>query len=155
MNAQTIATFVGLLGVLAGFILFYWGKRLERQSVNKAILAEIHRLINVVCRHKEWWLEDCIKRGNTDLPLIPFSTPIYDEQAKNIGLLDRSIVANVASFYGYVQFLNSLQMSRAGYMALNKLPLFEQMYLDALETFCNVNRHIFKQAFSEFGLLGD
>lgn len=152
MNAQAIATLVGLLGVLAGFILFYWGKRIERQSVNIAILAEIRRLINVVCRHKKWWLEDCIKNGNTDLPLIPFSTPIYNDQAKNIGLLDRSIVANVANFYGYVQFLNSLQMSRAGYTAVNKLPLFEQMYLEALETFCNINRDIFKQAFSDYGL---
>src|SRR5207253_2829570 len=127
MNAQTIATLVGLLGVLAGFILFYWGKRLERQSVNKAILAEIRRLIDVICRHKKWWLEGCMKTGNTDVPLIPFSTPIYNEQAKNIGLLDRSIVAKVANFYGYVQFLNSLQVSRAGYLAVNKLPLFEQM----------------------------
>jgi hypothetical protein len=155
MNAQAIATLVGLLGVLAGFILFYWGKRLERQAVNIAILAEIRRLINVVCRHKKWWLEECIKTGNTDLPLIPFSTPIYDKQAKNIGLLERSIVAHVASFYGYVQFLNVLQMARAGYIAVNRLPLFEQMYLDALETFCHVNRAVFKQAFSDYGLLDE
>jgi hypothetical protein len=151
MDAQAIATLVGLLGVLAGFILFYWGKRLERRSVNLAILAEVRRLIDVVGSHKEW-LEGCIKTSDNDLPLIPFSTPIYDKQAKNIGLLDRSIVAHVASFYGYVQFLNSLQTSRAGYVAVNKLPLFERMYLGSLETFCKVNRDAFKQAFSDYGL---
>jgi hypothetical protein len=151
MDTQAIATLVGLLGVLAGFILFYWGKRLERRSVNIAILAEIRRLIGVVCSHKEW-LEGCIETCDNDLPLIPFSTPIYDKQAKNIGLLDRNIVAYVASFYGYVQFLNSLQTSRAGYVAVNKLPLFEQMYLESLETFCNVHSEVFKQAFSDYGL---
>jgi hypothetical protein len=105
----------------------------------------------VVARHKEW-LEECLKAGNNDLPLIPFSTPIYDEQAKNIGLLDRSIVGHVADFYGYVQFLNSLQASRAGYVAVNKLPLFEQMYLESLETFCKLNCDVFNQAFSDYHL---
>jgi hypothetical protein len=151
MDAHAIATLIGLFSVLAGFILFYWGKRLEQQSVNIAILAEIRRLINVVGRHKEW-LEESLKAGDNDLPLIPFSTPIYDKQAKNIGLLDRRIVAHVATFYGYVQFLNSLQMSRAGYMAVNKVPLFEQMYLESLETFCNVNRDVFKHTFRDYGL---
>jgi hypothetical protein len=151
MNAQAIATLVSLLGVVTGITLFYWGKRLERQSVNKAILAEIRRLIDVVGRHKNWF-EDCIETGNTNLPLIPFSTPIYDEQAKNVGLLDPSVVANVANFYGYVQFLNSLQMSRVGYVAIDKLPLFVQMYLDSLETFCNVYRNAFDKAFSDYGV---
>ena len=152
MDAQMITTLVGLLGVLAGFILFYWGKRLERLSVNKAILGEVHRLINVVRSHKKWWSEECMKTGNTDVPLIPFSTPIYNEQAKNIGLLDGNIVAKVANFYGYVQFLNSLQMSRAGYLAVNKLPLFEQMYLDSLEAFCSAYLIVFDKAFSDYGI---
>jgi hypothetical protein len=149
MDAQTITILISLLGVLAGFILFYWGKRLERQSVNKATLAEISRLIDVISRHKDYYS----KPGNRDLPLIPFSTPIYNEQAKNIGLLDNSIVANVVEFYGYVQFLNSLQMTKAGYTT-DKLPLFEEMYLRSLETFINTHSSVFDKAFRRYGVSG-
>jgi hypothetical protein len=149
MDPQTIATLVSLLGVVVGISLFYWGKRLERRSVNMAILAEIRRLLDVICRHKKWLEENT---GNIDLPLIPFSTPIYNEQAKNIGLLDHRVVANVASFYGYVQFLNSLQMSKAGYVEVNKLQLFEKMYLDSLKTFCKVYGNLFDKAFLHYGV---
>ncbi len=149
MDGQTIATLVSLAGVVVGIALFYWGKRMERQSVNIAILAEIRRLLYVIQLHKKWLEEDPV---NINLPLIPFSTPIYNEQAKNLGLLDRSVAAKVASLYGYVQFLNSLQIARAGYVAVNNLQLFKKTYLKSLDTFGEVYGTLFDEAFLHHGL---
>jgi hypothetical protein len=151
MYFPAITAVISLLGVLTGVILFYWGKKIERQSVNKAILAEIRRLITVVGSHRDWW-NDPKNTVNRDVPLIPFSTPIYDEQAKNIGLLDGSVVETVAEFYGYLQFINSLQKSRADYASIKKLNQFEEMYPKVLETFCQTYTTAFDEAFQKYGL---
>lgn len=151
MYVPAITAVISLLGVLTGVILFYWGKKIERQSVNKAILAEIRRLIAVVGSHRDWW-NDPKNTVNRDVPLIPFSTPIYDEQAKNIGLLDGSVVETVAEFYGYLQFINSLQKSRADYATIKKLNQFEEMYPKVLETFCQTYATAFDEAFQKYGL---
>ena len=151
MYVPAITAVISLLGVLTGVILFYWGKKIERQSVNKAILAEIRRLIIVVGSHRDWW-NDPKNTVNRDVPLIPFSTPIYDEQAKNIGLLDGSVVERVAEFYGYLQLINSLQKSRADYATIKKLNQFEEMYPKVLETFCQTYATAFDEAFQKYGL---
>jgi hypothetical protein len=152
MEGATITTLVSLLGVLTGIALFYWGKYLERTSVNKAILSEVQRLIEVVRSHKDYW-KSCIENGNTDLPLIPFSTPIYNEHAKNIGMLKKRLVANVAKFYGYLQFLNSLQKAKQDFAAINKSQVFNEMYLESLERFCKRYESEFNKAFESYKLI--
>jgi len=147
MNGQTIATLVSLLGVLTGIGLFYWGKHLERQSVNKAILAEIQRLTELVGLHRQWFV------SHTDYPLIPFSTPIYNEHAKNIGMLNACLVADVARFYGYLQFLNSLQKAKDHYDAMGKSSEFVKTYLGSLETFCKTYENVFQKAFRQYKLI--
>jgi hypothetical protein len=152
MQAGIYAVIASLITVLGtsvyGLRLFRQGKSLERQMVNKALLAEIKRLLVVVKQHLKWLGEN----RNLDLPLIPFTTPIYDEHAKNIGMLDDEFVAQAASFYGYIKFLNSLQKSRSDYLALNERELFYDMYLDALNRFCKNHEKDFDVAFKLYKL---
>lgn len=155
MQAGIIAAIGSILAVLvsalAGVFLFYRGKSIERQMVNKAILAEIKRLLAILPNHRDW-LKECKISGNLDLPLIPFTTPIYDEHAKNIGMLDNEFVAKAASFYGYLQFLNALQKSRSDYLAVKKLQEFYDMYLRSLNTACDTYQKAFDGAFKLYEL---
>ncbi len=145
-----------LLAVLiTGYLsirLFYRRRETESQRVNKAVAAEIHRLLKyVIPPHKDWW-KRCQDSNDEDLPLIPFTTPVYDEHAKNIGMLDDDFVATAASFYGYVQFLNALQKSRKGYIKLNKLSMFVGTYQDALQNALDVYGNAFAAVFKRYGL---
>jgi len=134
--------FIGAVGV------FLYGKYLERKSTNIAVLAEIQRLLEVIKAHQEWW-EDRVKAGNTNVPLIPFSTDVYQEQLKNIGLLDREFVARVVKFYGYLTFVNSLQASRPGHV---KSVDFDSTYSWALKTLRKVYDPAFEAAFKKFNM---
>lgn len=145
--AQTISALASILGVLAALVIFYWGKRIERKGVNKALLAEIKRLLWVVCeRHIEW------RPKNTNAPLIPFTTPVYSKHAQNIGMLDRDVVANVASFYGYLHFLNALQRSRVEYDKLNLRADFDKTYQESLDKFCELFGCAFEKAFQRYNV---
>lgn len=117
----------------AGAIALYGIRRYtERSAVNKAILAEISRLLSILCGHKKLWFERKAK-GEQDFPLIPFSTDVYDKTITNMGDLDRGYVAEAARFYGTVKFLNSLQRARKKYVAGGKAALFEDDYGTGLE----------------------
>lgn len=122
---------------------------LEVHSLNRAIMAEVHRLLNVLRSHRKWW-SDCMRDKNTDLPLIAFTTPVFDAQVKNIGRLNDSIVVHVAQFYGYVKFINSLQAARPGYGA--KLAAFDQQYLDVLDIALTAFAPKFEPLYGEYGL---
>lgn len=72
---------VAVLGAIAALVRYVIIKSNERRSINRALLSEISRLLSVIVRHKTWW-EECIKNGDTDLPLINFSTDVYDTLLK-------------------------------------------------------------------------
>ncbi len=131
---------------------FYYERNTERRRINIALLAEIHRLLHdVIPRHWGWW-ESRRPPDDEKLPLIPFTTPIYDVHAKNIGYLNEDIVANAASFYGYIKFLNSLQASKDEYEKLGDLSGFSNTYESALETAFEVYKDEFQKTWTIVGI---
>jgi hypothetical protein len=126
---EVIAPLVTFAGAVA---LFVYRKNLEKTSINKAILAEIKRLVEVVERHQKWW-EERIQAKDTNHPLILFSHAVYAKQVDNIGALQGSLVVRVVQFYGYLDFLNALQASRPHYIAAKKSNEFDHVYNGALK----------------------
>ena len=125
-----------LVAVIAGtFSVFVvlLTKRLEGKSANTAILAEIRRLQHVVDRHKKWFAA-CSASDKARLPLVAFSTPVFDEAVKTIGQIDKDFVADVVAFYGYLKFINSMQQQRQTYIDLEKGEDFGGLYLGILNT---------------------
>jgi len=143
---ETIAISVSLLGILVSLVIFIIGRYLERRRVNKALLSEISRLLVVLVKYRKFW-DNCVTDSKTAIPLIPFSTPIYDKYVERIGMIDSKIVAEVAAFYGYLHFINSLQKTQQEYALLNKRNEFDKMYKDSLSTICNDYRSTFDEAF--------
>jgi hypothetical protein len=140
-----------LLTFASGFILFYLGKLVDKRSVNKAILAEIDRLLVVIADHFAWW-----KRCETDAqrlaPFIPFTTEIYDKQIKNIGIVDGDYVAQVVRFYGYIKFLNEFQKTRPINSGSSELNGFHAAYLAALNRMLDEHSGAFEAAFSKYDI---
>lgn len=137
-----------LLAVASSIFLFFRGKSFERRSTNKAILAEIHRLLTVVVIDHQRW------KGKQDpkYPLIPFSTPVYQEHLKNIGGIDDDIVALVVKFYGYLGYINSLQALRDQYIKAEKGSEFNDQYDESL---CRLRRDFrdkFDEAFRRYNI---
>jgi hypothetical protein len=138
-----IAAIIAFLGTI---ITFFWRKSLEKRSINRAILAEIQRLIRVVTIHEKWWAERLAAK-DTNFPLIPFSHAVYSKQVPNVGALNHRVVANVVTFYGYVRFLNSLQEARPEYIAAQKQAEFDITYHAALKTLLQEYSHAFDEEF--------
>jgi rRNA processing protein Gar1 len=109
--------------------------RTNRLSTNKAILAEIQRLLIVLKRHQDWW-NRLMKASpkETNAPLVPFTTPVFDEQVKAIGNVDTAIVGKVVAFFGYVKFINAIQLSKPGSAAIGKQDDFDKLYASILDT---------------------
>lgn len=141
---------VAIFGAFIAGIRYLIIKNNERKSFNKALLSEISRLLRVITRHKKFW-EKCIKDGDTDLPFIGFSTDIYDSLVKDWKDVDHSFAASAASFYGYIEFLNRLQKSRAEYPS-EKLKIFNDIYLNSLEALNRDFKEKFNSAFTKFGV---
>src|SRR5258708_7108226 len=72
----------------------WFQKHQEKLTVTRAILAEISRLLAILPRHLGWWNERC-RAGQVDVPLIPFSTDVYDKLSDRLGHLNPRIVATV------------------------------------------------------------
>jgi hypothetical protein len=144
--AGTIAA--ALIALATSVILFRRGQSLERKATNKAILAEIHRLIKVVVPGHLGW------NGRHDLkyPLIPFSTRVYDEHLKDIGSLDDDIVAAVVEFYGYLGYINSLQPLREQYKKHSNEREFEKQYDESLNRLVRDFHVRFDKAFKRYKL---
>ena len=106
------AVIAALIALAATLGASWYDKYAEKKTTNKAILAEIHRLLAVVREHVKWE-----KRRDPKYPLIPFSTPVYTEHVKNIGWVHKDIVALVVKFYGYLGYINSLQGLRQQYIS--------------------------------------
>ena len=147
-----IALWVAVIGGLFSVVVVFVTKFLESRSANIAVLAEIQRLLTVLDRHRRWW-EACIKSGDTQLPLVPFTTPVFDEQVKTIGHVDRKVVANVVAFYGYVKFINAIQSEKSKYMGAVKEEQFNTQYVGILGNVLRDYQGKFDEAFRKHGLL--
>jgi len=112
------------------------------------LFSEISRLLDVIVHHKKFRAE-CIEQGNTDIPLVNFSTDVYDTLLKNWGGVYPRYSARVAGFYGHIGFLNRFQATRrdyppvkfnnfdgTNYEALNNLIInFDYMFNDVIRKF--------------------
>jgi hypothetical protein len=148
-DSDIIVALIGVVSGAIGFLIRYFIERSNKsKSVNRALLSEVSRLIRVIKHHKPWW-EKCIKEGNTDLPLINFSTEVYDIILKNWGDVDHLYAGEAASFYGYIKFLNRLQASRKKYPA-GKESLFAGAYKDGLDALNKEYEEKFDKAFTRF-----
>jgi hypothetical protein len=137
------AVIAALIAFAATLGASWYDKYAEKRTTNKAILAEIHRLLEVVLDHVGWE-----GRRDPKFPLIPFSTPVYTEQVKNIGWVDKDIVAAVVKFYGYLGYINSLQRLREQYISAGKD--FDKQYDDSLKRLLDHFQHKFDPAFERY-----
>lgn len=147
------ATWIAILTALLGLITYFVQKAAEAQSTNRAILAEINRLLAVVKEHRDFWQRE-VEAGTTDRhPLIPFSHSVYSGQVANVGVIHRKLVAEVVEFYGYVDYLNSFQSLRKDYIAAGHTDEFNQMYLRGLKRLLDDFEKVFASAVKEEGIL--
>jgi len=123
-----------LIAFVSAVVILLWRKFLEARSLNRAVLAEIQRLIKVVRIHRNWW-KDRLDKKDTDYPLIPLSHPVYDKQVQNIGSLSGAVVVRAVKLYGYLDFLNAMQAAREAHIKARKADEFNTMYLGVLDKF--------------------
>jgi hypothetical protein len=142
-NPAVIAAWVAVLGTVVAYWVRKW---YEARTVNRAILAEINRLLVVLKSHEEFWCGR-VKANDTQHVLLPFTHVVYSEQVKNVGMLRGELVADVVQFYGYVEFLNGLQASRKDYIAAGKSADFDHLYLTALQNCINLGETSFAAHF--------
>jgi hypothetical protein len=142
-NPTVIAASIAFVGTVAAFLV---RQHFERESVNRAVLAEISRLLRVVELAEVFW-RGRVEANDTQHPLIPFSHVVYTKQVQNIGVLKASIVADAVQFYGYIDFLNALQASRTEYIANGKSADFNQIYLQSLQNGMQQFGHVFDEQF--------
>ncbi|HEY3914696.1 MAG TPA: hypothetical protein VGN61_09440 [Verrucomicrobiae bacterium] len=140
------AVYPALIAFVCAVVVFLWRKFLEVRSVNRAVLAEIQRLIKVVKIHRSWW-KGRMDKEDTDYPLIPFSHPVYDKQVQNIGSLNGAVVVRAVRLYGYMDFLNSMQDSRLAHVKAGKADEFNTMYLGVLDKFLSQFETTFDKEF--------
>lgn len=134
---------VPILAIAGGIFTYFVRKHSEERSVNKAILAEINRLITAVRRHHDWWTR---LPSPAPHPLIPFSYAVYKQQVKNVGVLREDLVGAVVQFYGYLQFLNDLQSRRKRF---ENQADFESIYKNSLKNFLDLFEHRFDAEFMQ------
>lgn len=136
-----IQVVVPIITVVGGIVAYFLQRYLDDRSINKAILAEVNRLITAVRRHHDWW--ESLSEPKAE-PLIPFSYAVYKENVKNIGVLQRSLVGAVVQFYGYLQFINDVQSKR---LRFKKAADFEARYTSALKNFLDLFENRFDDEF--------
>jgi len=146
------ALWVAVTGGLFSVLVVFVNKWLEIRNTNTAVLAEVQRLLSVLDGHRAWW-KSCVEKGYTGYPLIPFTTPVFDLQAKNIGQIDSKMVAQIVRFYGYLKFVNALQVERDKYEKLGKLGEFDKQYLGVLERLWGDYEHAFDGQLVARGML--
>jgi hypothetical protein len=152
-NCQLTLGRVTVLTAATALWLNFSQKKAARKTVNKAILSEISRLLQVLCSHLGLW-HNCMKNKNIDLPVIPFNTDVYDNFLKNIGDLDDKYASDAVGFYGYVKFLNLLQKSRTEYIQIEKEKEFSKTYEAALYNLVKNYRDKFDDSFIYYDIKG-
>jgi hypothetical protein len=131
----------------------WFQRRSERWAVNRAILAEISRLLDVINQHREWWIRQSAA-GDTNLPLMPFTIDVYDKLAGNLGSLYPKVVVDVVRFYGYVRFVNNFQQSRSEHVAEGKGGEFDTAYGKLLKKLLDAFHDAFEAEFSRYRVSG-
>ena len=165
-----ISALVAIFGIFIQLRLYVHGKQLEADSVNRAVLAEMRRLLSVVASQQKWRRECTGDSGKENVlyPLLPFKHPVYDAHVERIGVLHRDIVAAVVEFYGWVDFLNRFQATREDYRKTevvpkaegdknqshiaDKLEEFEKRYDDNLQKFMKEFGEKFANNFKDAGI---
>jgi hypothetical protein len=149
------AVYVAIATGFCSLLLFLFTKHIERMSVNKALLAEIQRLLDVVKQHYVLWGRWIADGETKKHPLIPFSTDIYTEHVKSIGLVDRESVGMVVKFYGYLKFVNAFQNTQLREWELHEgdPTSFDRMYNASLERLVREFDEAFEESFKKYGLL--
>lgn len=128
------ATFLAALVTgFVGLILYAWKEWAQYRSVNKAILAEAQRLMEVIERHRDFWDERVKDKTTGHHPLIPLAHVVYDNQIANVGVVRGNKVAAVVRFYGYVDYLNQFQALRDVYDRSGNTDEFNRMYIGLLD----------------------
>jgi len=138
------------LAFVTAISMFFIGKYTEKKSVNMAVLAEVQRLLSVLKGHQSFRIK--YAESGRDVPLIPFSVEVYKSQIGNVGMIGRNIVADIVRFYGYVEFLNSLQAMREEYENRDDLVGFDRTYDATLNTIIDTFSLSFKQAFVRYDI---
>jgi hypothetical protein len=135
IGAATFAQFVPVIAACVAatvaLISVIYQRKQERLAVNRAILAEVSRLLAVVRRHREWW-DGRRASGDIRVPLLEFSTTVYDKLTDKLGLIHPEHIATVVSFYGFVKFVNAVQPTRESYKAADQLETFARFYSKVL-----------------------
>jgi hypothetical protein len=139
------AVIAALIAFAATLGASWYDKYAEKRTTNKAILAEIHRMLEVVRDHIHWE-----GRRDPKYPLIPFSTPVYTAHVENIGWIHKDIVALVVKFYGYLGYINSLQSAREQYISAGKD--FDKQYEDSLNKLLDDYRGKFDRRFEKYDI---
>jgi len=140
----------GLLTFVVAIAMFFVGKYAERKSVNMAVLAEVQRLLSVLNGHKKFREASAI--SGRDVPLIPFSIDVYKSQIANVGLIGKDIVADIVRFYGYIEFLNTLQSMRDEYGLRDDFKGFDRTYDSTLKTVVDTFSSSFNHVFVKYGI---
>lgn len=134
---------IPLITIAGGFLTYFIQRRSEDRAVNKAILAEVNRLITAVRRHYDWWGSLTARISE---PLVPFSYAVYKQHVKNVGVLQSDLVGAVVQFYGYLEFINDIQIRRKRF---EKDADFEAIYTSALKNFLDLFEHRFDNEFKQ------
>jgi hypothetical protein len=145
----TPAIWVAIIGALVSVGTLFYNQRSQRDALNMAILAEIQRLLAVLESHRDWWKN----AKDRNVPLIPLSTPVFDEHEQDIGLMDAHAIARVVNFYGDIKFINALQNKRSDYIDKTKSDEFDQQYLRTLSGAVDRHKGRFDKVFGDYGLL--
>ena len=141
-----------LAAVIAGIftiIGLFFTKHMERRSVRTAIFAEIQRLLVVIASHEHKWQEWIDNKTTDKEPLIPFSCDVYQKHIVNLGLISSKYVSKVVQFYGYVNFINSIQQHRNEYKVTAE---FDALYQSVLQNILKQFRDDLTAAISAHGL---
>jgi hypothetical protein len=147
------AIWAAVLAAILGLASYFIQKAAEARSTNRAILAEINRLLQVVKEHRAFWEHTVKLKTTANHPLIPFSHVVYSGQVANVGVIHRKLVAKVVVFYGYVDYLNSLQALYERYDKAGHIDVFNEMYLRGLKKLLDDFEKVFESAVKEEGIL--
>lgn len=128
---QMAPLIAAMVGATVAFGSLFFQRRNERLAINRAILAEVSRILAIIPRHREWW-EGCRKSGQVNVPLIEFSTAVYDKMTDKVGLIHPAHIAAIVSFYGFVGFLNNVQKTADSYSDDDRLKKFAAFYSKTL-----------------------
>ena len=142
------AVWVALIALIPVFAASWF----EKHSTNKAVLAEVYRLLKVVEQHRNFW-QRCVDDHSTGRrTLIRFSYSIYSKQIKKIGVIRPRIVASVVEFYGDIDFVNSYQALKDDAQKTGHLDEFDKAYIQFLSRILDDFGPPFRREFERVGI---